>query len=236
MQQGISSRFSIGTKRLEKPTLVQTNNVLFKSISSGRGHVIGLAKDGSVWHWSNHVVIQKVSFHPVDVKIAQVVANWDYSSLLSEDGAIYIVPRPQFITTHDMERDPEPTEVITIRRGIQAQDLDPSADYDDTIVQIAGLKGFTLALTRYGKVYKINTEDPLDMTSVQLTHFSSYENEYNDRHGAMKRFITGAYNNFAVYTKDHTVLLGNVHADKETKPNRIPELDNQEICKVTFGE
>lgn len=224
MQQGISSRFSIGTKRLIQPTPLVQTNIQFKSISSGRGHVIGLAKDGSVWHWTNHLVIQKVN---IDVKIAQVAANWDHSSILSENGMIYIVSMPMLIGFGD-DLHVEPTEVVT--RGIRAQDL--GAECDDVVVQIAGLDGFTLALTRFGQVFKLNTTT---LESVRLVHFGSVKNEYNSRNGVMNRFITGAFRNFAVYTKE-SVMLGTIHADKGTLPNRIQELENHEIVKVTFGE
>lgn len=198
--------------------------------------MIGLARDGSVWHWSNHIILQKVELHS-DSKVAQVVANWSYSSVLTEDGSIYIVPKPDLVAAANIHTQPPSTE-IAATTGLKASDFGLS---EDKVIQIAGLDNYTIALTRFGRVLKLSTSDPVAFANsplncvTELVHFSSEENELNDRHRIMKRFITGSFNNFAVYTQDK-VMLGNKDAVKETEPQRIPELDNQAICKVSFGE
>ncbi|KAI7903732.1 regulator of chromosome condensation 1/beta-lactamase-inhibitor protein II [Cokeromyces recurvatus] len=237
IQQGITSRQRF-------PVLLQTGNeiqpkIRFKSISSGRDHVIGLAKDGTIWHWSNHIMLQRVQLD-IDAEVVQVAANWNYSSVLTDNGFIYIIPKPDQIAPSQMNQEPHPTQITLA--GISTAQLRLNDDgNDDKIVQIAGLDGFTLALTRFGRVLKLNTLDPIAFSQsplehvTELVHFSSTQNEYNDRHGYMKRFITGAFNNFAVYTKDQ-VMLGNIHATKETIPNQLKELENQQVCKVSFGD
>lgn len=242
MQQDISPRSSVGTRRLREPTILQETNqsqpkVKFHSISSGRGHVIGLARDGSVWHWSNHIMLQRVELD-TDDKVVQVAANWSYSSVLTCTGNIYIIPKPDLIIPSEIENEPQPTRIASA--GISTARL-LNEEQDDKIVQITGLDGFTLALTQSGRVLKISTSDqdllnnrPMQCT-VQLTHFSSAATEHNNRQGVMHRFITGAFNNFAVYTKDK-VMLGNIHARANTEPIRLSELDNHDVCKVSFGE
>ncbi|KAI9480744.1 MAG: regulator of chromosome condensation 1/beta-lactamase-inhibitor protein II [Benjaminiella poitrasii] len=240
MQQDITLRSSQGTVRQKVPVLLQTGNetqrkVRFQSISSGRSHVIGLAKDGTVWHWSNHIMLQSVQLD-IDTRVVQVAANWNYSSALTSDGTVYVIPKPDLIIPSEIQNEPQPTQVTTA--GVSMAQLGAK---DDKIVQIAGLDGFTLALTRFGRVLKLSTLDPVAFSNspeehvTELVHFSSTQNEYNDRHGYMKRFITGAFDNFAVYTKDQ-VMLGNIDATRETVPNRVKELEGQEVCKVSFGD
>ncbi|CAO0803495.1 unnamed protein product [Mucor circinelloides] len=241
MQQDISPRSSVGTRRLRLPTLLQDTNetqqkVQFHSISSGRGHVIGLARDGSVWHWSNHIMLQRVDLS-IDDKVVQVAANWNYSSVLTSTGNIYIIPKPDLIIPSQVTTEPQPTQIVS--SGISTMQLLPQ--HTDKIIQIAGLDGFTLALTEFGRILKIATLDQDALNNrpmqcvVELTHFSSTENEHNSRQGAMHRFLTGAFNNFAVYTKEK-VMLGTVDVTSDTEPTRLAELDNHDVCKVSFGD
>lgn len=177
-------------------------------------------------------MLQRVNLHS-DAKVVQVVANWSYSTLLTEQGTIYTVPKPDLVVASALDAEPTPTDIVTA--GLDASDFGLS---DDKIVQIAGLDKYTIALTRFGRVLKVGSEaftgSPMDHVA-ELVHFSSQQDEVNDRSRIMKRFITGSFNNFAVYTKEQ-VMLGNIDATRDTEPNRIPELDNQDICKVTFGE
>lgn len=240
MQQDISPRSSVGTRRFRLPTILQENNehqqkVQFHSISSGRGHVIGLARDGSVWHWSNHIMLQRVELD-TDDKVVQVAANWNYSSVLTCTGSLYIIPKPDLIIPSEITNEPRPTQIAS--SGISTMQL---LNDQDKIIQIAGLDGYTLALTEFGRVLKISTSDQ-DLLNIQpmqcaveLTHFSSTENEHNNRQGVMHRFLTGAFENFAVYTKDK-VMLGKVDVTRDTEPTRLNELDNHDVCKVSFGE
>ncbi|KAI8353286.1 regulator of chromosome condensation 1/beta-lactamase-inhibitor protein II [Choanephora cucurbitarum] len=223
------------------PTELQANNhtqpkIKFRAISSGRSHVIGLAKDNTVYHWTNPNVLQPVE---LDSCVVQVVANWSYSSLLTAQGELYLVPEPDIVSLTEENKPIEPTQILA--SAVCLQHILPDADPEDQLVQLAGLDRFTLALTRHGLVLKLETGDatafsqsPKDHVTV-LDHFSSQEQEVNDRGGIMKRFITGSFHNFAVYTKDR-VMLGTIDAQKETEPDCPEELVDQDICKVSFGD
>lgn len=235
MQQEISPRRSIGTRRLITPTIVQDTNITqpkikFSSISSGRAHVIGLARDGKVWHWSNHIMLQLVDLNlDGDEKVVQVSANWSYSSVLTNLGFIYVIPMPDMILPSKVGEEPEPTHVSVERIG-------------HDIVQITGLDNFTLALTKEGRVLKFDTTNPIafvenpDKHTIELVHFSAVQPEINTRDGIMNRFITGAFDNFAVYTKSGQVMIGKVDAKEDTAPTIFEELQNRNVCKVSFGE
>jgi hypothetical protein len=235
MQQELSPRSSYGTKRLTTPTLLQTGNetqpkIKFRSISSGRGHVIGLARDGTVWHWSNHVTLQRVD---IEDRIVQVAANWNYSSALTENGKLLVIPKPDLIIQSQLQVEPTPTVIIA--SAVSVSDMVPDISSDDRIVQIAGLDGYTIALTRNGRVLKVSTGDGFPTQAIELIKYSSETKENNERHGIMARFITGAFNHFAVYTKDK-VMMGNVDVAANTEPTRIEALDHQDVCRVSFGE
>lgn len=235
MHQEISPRSSAGTRRLTTPTKIQdTNNtqprIKFRSISCGRTHVIGLARDGSVWHWTNHLMLQAVHLHlEPNETIVQVVANWSYSTVLTNEGAIYVIPLPDLIIPSQVTVEPTPTSIVT-----------PKVPMD--IVQIAGLDGYTLALTKDGRVLKLDTRNHIEFSSnpehytIELVLFSAKKPEANYRDGSMSRFITGAFRNFAVYTKSGQVMLGKVEAGADTEPIVLPELQNRDVCKVSFGE
>ncbi|KAI9252571.1 regulator of chromosome condensation 1/beta-lactamase-inhibitor protein II [Helicostylum pulchrum] len=236
MHQEISPRSSAGTRRLTTPTKIQeTNNttqpkIKFRSISCGRTHVIGLARDGTVWHWTNHLMLQRVQLDlEPNETIVQVVANWSYSTVLTNEGAIYVIPSPDLIIPSQVTVEPTPTSIVT-----------PKVPMD--IVQIAGLDGYTLALTKDGRVLKLNTRNHIEFSAnpelytIELVHFSAKKPEFNYRDGSMNRFITGAFLNFAVYTKSGQVLLGKVDAEVDTEPTMLPELQNRDVCKVSFGD
>ncbi|KAI8359131.1 regulator of chromosome condensation 1/beta-lactamase-inhibitor protein II [Blakeslea trispora] len=226
------------------PTELQANNstqpkIKFRSISSGRSHVIGLAKNDVIWHWTNPNVLQRVDLD-IACRVVQVVANWSYSSVLTERGELYIVPEPDIVSLSEEQKE-EPPATQVIDSGVTLQQILPSADPDDQLVQLAGLDKYTLALTRHGLVLKLKTVDstrfslsPQEHVTV-LDHFSSQQQEVNDRRGIMRRFITGHFLNFAVYTKDR-VMLGTVDAQEDTRPNCLEELEHKDICKVSFGD
>lgn len=234
MHQELSPRSSMGTRRLTTPTKLQDTNttqqkIKFSSISCGRTHVIGLARDGSLWHWSNHIMLQPIQLETTE-KIVQVVGNWTYSTVLTNEGSIYLIPAPDHIIPSEINQEPSPTYVVTPK----VSSLD--------IVQLAGLDGYTLALTKHGRILKLNTRDHLAFTqdpaahTIELTQFSAKETELNQRDGLMNRFITGAFLNFAVYTRSGQVMFGNVNAEADTEPEMLPELQNRDVCKVSFGE
>ncbi|KAI9356137.1 regulator of chromosome condensation 1/beta-lactamase-inhibitor protein II [Pilaira anomala] len=234
MHQELSPRSSMGTRRLTTPTKLQDTNttqqkIKFSSISCGRTHVIGLARDGSLWHWSNHIMLQPIQLETTE-KIVQVVGNWTYSTVLTNEGSIYLIPAPDHIIPSEINQEPSPTYVVTPK----VSSLD--------IVQLAGLDGYTLALTKHGRILKLDTRDHLAFTqdpaahTIVLTQFSAKENELNQRDGLMNRFITGAFLNFAVYTKSGQVMFGNVNSEADTEPEMLPELQNRDVCKVSFGD
>ncbi|KAG0747243.1 hypothetical protein G6F57_005993 [Rhizopus arrhizus] len=240
MQADISPRDSIGTERVKTPIKLERDvhdekRVKFKSISSGRGHGIGLAQDGTVWHWSNHRVIQKVDLVLASSNVIQVTANWSFSSVLTEEGTVIIIPPPDNIIYSEAYRQPSPTIATS---AVSSHEILPG----DQVIQLAGLEDYTLALTKFGRVLKLATKDYASFSInpqshvTLLRHFGAPQKELNDRQGKMKRFITGAFQSFAVYTDEGEVLLGDIHATEDTEPRRLSGLDHQQVVKVSFGD
>ncbi|ORE09933.1 RCC1/BLIP-II protein [Rhizopus microsporus var. microsporus] len=246
IMHSFNTQRSIGADSVKIPTKLQTrvpdeHKVKFKSVASGRGHAIGLAQDGSVWHWSNCHVIQKVNLLSANNKVVQVTANWSYSSVLTEDGTIFIVPHPLYVSRMDIQNDFEPILAPTVvSMGVPSSAI--LQDPKDQVIQICGLDNYTMALTKYGRVLKLATKNDMAFaTSPEqfvtfLTHFSASEREVSDRRGQVKRFITGSFESFAVYTDDDRVLLGSIHSTQDSEPRRLPGLDHKQVCKVSFGD
>ncbi|KAL0581873.1 hypothetical protein ABG067_008395, partial [Albugo candida] len=166
-------------------------------------------------------------------KIVQVVANWNYSSVLTDKGALFIIPKPDLIIPSQAQVEPPPTQIVTPR--ITSKEL---LNNEDTFVQITGLDGYTLVLTESSQVVNIMTSEPLFFQDPQrhvhhLKAFSAIKEEKNTR-DMMKRFITGNFDNFAVYTTEGQVLLGKL--SNTTEALILPDLQHKNICKVSFGD
>ncbi|KAI9277305.1 regulator of chromosome condensation 1/beta-lactamase-inhibitor protein II [Phascolomyces articulosus] len=242
----------LGQRPVPEPTQVQVPSKI-QAISCGRSHAIALGSDASVWHWNNYQIVQRILIEG-DPTIVQVAANWGYSSLITSQGKLVRVDIPP-ISTNPEESLPD--LVIPATSGVTLQSIEANAknnsvplkpiEKGDKIVQIAGLEKCTLALTRYGRIFKIWTElaDPLMLVpatlTTELTKYGATEPEINDRDATgnnkkMHRFVSSQFRNFAVYTASGSVLLG--HQDEttaESEPEVLEQLQH-DICKVTFGD
>jgi alpha-tubulin suppressor-like RCC1 family protein len=240
MQQDLTLSHSLGVKRVRKAQKLglPDPNIRFSSVSSGRRHAIGLCKDGSVYHWTNCERIQKIDL-PV-LEVAQVSANWEHSSILTKDGQVFSIPRPDFIRPSAVDRE-VPHTVINNELGVNFQSLlvdrnvfeNPDPNDRDEFVQIAGILGQTIALTKNGRVLKLSTEDALGFSTnptqhaIELTRFSSNGNN---------KFVAGNHHSFGVCTSDGKVLLGHVDSQRDTPPTTFTEFDGHNVCKMSFGE
>ncbi|KAI9484406.1 regulator of chromosome condensation 1/beta-lactamase-inhibitor protein II [Zychaea mexicana] len=245
MHGDMLARLSLGARLVSEPTQVQLPSSI-QAISCGRSHTIALARDGDVWHWDNWQVVQRIR---VAKPIVQVAANWGYSSLLTSQGEILRINHPESVTNEgDTLSDLEITE-----SGVTLQSVEGNAkanslpfkpiEKGDKIVQIAGLEKCTLALTRYGRVFKIHTEnaDELSVASAslttELTKYGATQQELNERGPGKKmhRFVSGQFRNFAVYTAQGSVLLGHQDHPPEQDPEVLEQLQH-DVCKVSFGD
>lgn len=235
-----------------------------RSISCGRSHAIALGNDGSIWHWNNRWKPQRVRITNAS-RIVQVAANWGYSTVLTETGELFTVPEPDPVS----EEAAPLQETVVQSRGVSLRMManDPLSsielkESDDKFVQvmssrrtkrkgveiimmkqsqIAGLEKCTIGLSRYGRVFKMSTENADNFIQepgrlvVELPKFGATGYEYNDRIRGMQRFITGQFRNFAVYSADGKVLLGHQDEPATQDPQVLDELQGN-ICKVSFGE
>ncbi|KAI7884087.1 RCC1/BLIP-II [Lichtheimia hyalospora FSU 10163] len=235
--------FNVGAARIVDPIQVALpEDVKVKSMSCGRSHAIALAKDGSIWHWGNVWVPQRIR---MNAQVLQVTANWGYSTVLTIDGRVTIVPLPPNVQSEDAVLDD-----LTVSEenmiDLQAIENDARVSHKeikpiqpgDRIVQVAGMEKSTLALTRFGRLFKFSTHNqsqfvssPASMTT-ELEEFGATEPEVNDPSDKMHRFITAQFRNFAMYTLDGKVLLGH---ESDEPPQVLPELQG-DICKVSFGD
>ncbi|KAI8367586.1 regulator of chromosome condensation 1/beta-lactamase-inhibitor protein II [Radiomyces spectabilis] len=249
MQEDVPVTRSLGARPVREPVqLVLPPETKIRAISCGRSHAIALDYRGEVWHWNNLWRPQQVLL-PSSSKAVQVTANWGYSSVLTEDGEIHVVPQPELIASFDETNAILPELVldlpgVTLSTVIATSSLNTetaasSVAPDDSFVQLAGLEKYTLALTRLGRVFRLHTENRHMFTSSPLTdelvHFSASTPENNTRRGRMQRFVSGAFTNFAVYTADGQVMLGSQNKPPNQQPEIPPGLSHG-ICKVAFGD
>ncbi|CAO3596202.1 unnamed protein product [Absidia cylindrospora] len=262
LQREASRSRSLGSRLVREPTLVQfPEGTQITAISAGRAHAVALAQDGSVWHWSNIWHPQRVYLPTTmdDQSVVQVTANWGYSSVLTDHGTLVVLPLPRMVPpteplVRDLLLDSEQTPVISLdalrqdddmrRRHHQSstesgQLLARPVLEGDSIVQIAGMEHETLALSRFGRIYKIdvNRVTPLLASASNVTdyiHFGAPSDRQEENHRShLQRFISASFHSFAVYTLDGQVRLGK-HDDPYDQHPKI--LSNQGTCKVSFGD
>jgi SCF-associated factor 1 len=262
MQQEANRSRSMGRRLVREPTLVEfPPNTHIVSISAGRSHAIALDENGNVWHWSNIWRPQRV-YLPSDLEnptVVQVTANWGNSSVLTESGHLVVVPLPRMVPPSepadlpDLLLDSETTVVFgldLLHRDDTLQRAQPLASDDDKrlsrpvlegdhIVQVAGMEHHTLALSRFGRIYRIDVSratPSLATTSyvIEYLHFGAPATQQEDNQRShLHRFISASFHSFAVYTLDGQVMLGKHDDPYDHQPKVI---SNHGFCKVSFGE
>ncbi|KAI9252643.1 hypothetical protein BY458DRAFT_522947 [Sporodiniella umbellata] len=180
--------------------------IRFQSIV-GRGCFnLGLAQDGTVWHWTEHTLIQKVT--GIDAQVTQITCHGSYSSVLTNQGQVWFVS----VVSEEGQ-----TEAFL---GLQLE---------DTIVQLVGLYHHTLALTRSGRVLLMATRDPRAFAAcprfIELKKFASCRN----------LSISGAFEDFLVMTKDGEILWGDIYATEDSSPRKDTNFNEKNITQIVVG-
>ena len=121
MHGDMLSRLSLGALLVSEPTQVQVPSSI-QAISCGRSHAIALGRDGSVWHWDNYQVVQRIR---VSNPIVQVAANWGYSSLLTNEGKLIRIDHPDRVTNAE-ETLPD-LEINAESSGVTLQSIEADA-------------------------------------------------------------------------------------------------------------
>ncbi|RCH77897.1 hypothetical protein CU098_004030, partial [Rhizopus stolonifer] len=185
-----------------------TQDIKFESISTGDFYSIGLARDGTVWHWKNPKRLFKIN--GVNAQVIQVTANNAHSTMLTNQGEIWFASPPTLNGGRDA--------VFGVR-------------LEDKIIQSISLDNHILVLTISGRVLLINTlyyedfaKSPDDFI-VDLVHYS----------GASERSITGNYEDFAVCTQDK-ILFGHIGSNADSMPIIHSDVDKLSVRKISFGK
>ncbi|KAL0082502.1 regulator of chromosome condensation 1/beta-lactamase-inhibitor protein II [Phycomyces blakesleeanus] len=231
------ARGTLAFKIVSEPTLVNLpQDICITSLACGRSHAVAMERNPTVlWHWDNLWTPKKVVF--VD-KLVQVSATWRGSLALTCKGVVCIVDLPTPTRSEN-----EVHEQETLWQGNNA--VSEAIEEGDRIVQVAGLESSMIALSLFGKVFKIELRrlDELQNTpatyTTLLAPFSATSKELNDRGNTVQRFVSGAFRQFAVYTTPGRVLLG----VRRTSRARTSENSNvkihwigSNICNVSFGD
>ncbi|KAI9018536.1 regulator of chromosome condensation 1/beta-lactamase-inhibitor protein II [Phycomyces nitens] len=221
------ARSTLAFKPVSTPTLVNLPpGTHITSLACGRSHAVAMERNPMVaWNWDNLWRPKKVIFVE---KLVQVAATWRGSIALTSNGVVCIMDLPTPTSTMN-----DPYEQESLWQGVsfsldsirqdasqtQKEVLLEAIEEGDRIVQVAGLENSMIALSLFGKVFKIvlNKLDQLQNSpaayTTLLAPFSATLNEVNDRQGTVQRFISGAFRQFAVYTTPGRVLLGQQDTD-----------------------
>ena len=122
MHGDMLSRLSLGALLVSEPTQVRVPSSI-QAISCGRSHAIALGRDGSIWHWDNYQVVQRIR---VSKPIVQVAANWGYSSLLTSEGKVIRIDHPDVVTNAE-ETLPD-LEINAESSGVTLQSIEADAN------------------------------------------------------------------------------------------------------------
>ncbi|KAI8066641.1 regulator of chromosome condensation 1/beta-lactamase-inhibitor protein II [Gongronella butleri] len=134
---------AFGSERLREPTRIALpDHIRISSLSCGRSHAIALAKDGSVWHWNNYRVPERVHL-PASLlesdSVVQVSANWGGSSILTKNGALIVIPLPDRVVPDEDEGS------LRFLRSFPGDRQVNDAGYTDLFLQDADVSVVTLA-------------------------------------------------------------------------------------------
>lgn len=138
MQADMPPSRSLGTHLVNEPTEVNLPaDVHVRTLSCGRSHAVALDREGRVWHWTNHTVVQPVVF-PSNPTIVQVTANWGYSTALSETGEIYLIPMPDYVRRVEDALQPTRVELppATLASISERAELVTPVENGDKFVQV----------------------------------------------------------------------------------------------------
>lgn len=150
---------------------------------SGRLHVLALDERSRLWTWANWAEAGLVTSSWLDYsqyRILDIAAGWTFSAVLLEHRKTkersthvwwqrFLSPTLQTSTRravpHDEQSGPRPIDGMQgcfhfdPQQAITLPDL-PSADDEDRIEKLAAGESFLIALSRRGKVYKLDLNSP----------------------------------------------------------------------------
>lgn len=228
------------------------------SVSSGREHFIALDNNSQIYTWdSGNIDKTGVKLLFKDLKIdnsvnyvTKISAGWNLSACHINQVGIIIWYNRKPVTKESNENGTMESEAYYVK-----------VPYTKKIIDFIALNDFILYINEDGKLFRFNLwaegyangeiDSLLIEDSIEINKFNQWLIDYNNRFGgknALYTKLSGCFNNFAIFTNDGNVLLGNkdiaqfyYEGNEDDQPEKynpiiIDELQNQHIIHVVMGD
>lgn len=234
--------------RLHLPPSTESHRRLV-SISCGREHFIALDNYSHLYSWDTRASAQiavRLRFPGLpENRITKIFAGWNLTALYMEDVGLIVVYSRDSLSNEEAEKG---SRIVNARFFVI-----PSSKNTTDFVALADCVIFVKdgLLRRYDIHVETYFSEPPDTHpggAFNCDGFNQWLEEHNYDTGRANYFtkLTGCYENFAVFTNDGLVLLGNRHRTRRDayeeedtdlrKPQIIPELQNKHIVHVVEGD
>ncbi|KAF8465262.1 regulator of chromosome condensation 1/beta-lactamase-inhibitor protein II [Kalaharituber pfeilii] len=217
-------------------------------VSSGRGHILALSDNGTIWQWSGNFssIGRFIKFVHVDTKTLQsgqpagrrgrgtvqkVVAGWNHSAALVNGVGLVI--------WWTASSDPNGVDGILVDGEIVPGtsfiegDKESSKGMDSYAMEVgevldfmAGDK-FLVFLTKTGKVYALRTNGPGSVAGIRPTQLHSFSSPPGEK---PMSYISGSFGKFVIFNNDGLVYIGSQYI-VETAVRGIADEDDEQAIK-----
>lgn len=243
---------------LAKPKPLDVNSeqkIKFKSISTGRSHLLALDEAHNIWTWDYMYAAAGVRLQfPFNTDgqpnklVRKLCAGWNFSSALIEDVGIAV----WFHNTRYQKLPVYEEDIPVWKKEAKAAPVEPvivpytnaSIDSDDYIVDLMAGEDFLIYLTSDGKLYSISTRDSttietesrelLKLFLDELDSLSTGDSESKTKARFVK--LSGSYHHFAAFSNNDHVLIGKGPINASTTPQVIPKLQKAGCFSVATGD
>lgn len=222
------------------------------AVSSGREHVIALSDRGCVYSWdagnAGDMGVQ-IEFAGIpSANVSHISAGWNLSACLVGGAGLCVWYSRDSLTQERYEegRFKVNAHYVKIPRtsGCKIIDFMAGSDYVLFVKGDGKLYRFDIdALACFDGRNNADLVSPPYEVALFNRWLATHNLEIVGDAGAKYSKITGCYNNFAIFTDDGNVLLGNKDSavrgdddDGEVGPEIIPELQNRNIKHVVMGD
>ncbi|GMM35939.1 SCF ubiquitin ligase complex subunit [Saccharomycopsis crataegensis] len=249
-------------KLCELPRTPKTKNTKIIGISSGRTQFIALDNRNQIWTWDTgdqEFGIRLKFINPTTKKsiikdsninrITKISAGWGISSCF-----VFGVGIVLWNTRDPIKKEDSPD--IALNANYRVISGTGETHNDRQVVDYFIGDGFLLYITSTGKLYRMDISPEMFDSTIQpqpfeVLSFNEHLSKTTLKSGTGCRFvkISGTFCNFAVFTNDDQVLIGdrdsinydqfdfeNRTCSTKSKPQILPELQYQKCINISMGD
>lgn len=221
----------------------------FIAVSCGRDHFIALDNYSNLYTWDTGSIGKtgvKLSFPHLPKKpITKIFAGWNLSVVHMKDVGLVVIYSRDAI----QEPDALAGRLTVNARFFVIPDSKDTTDFVALVDCVIFVKnGLLYRYDIHAETYFRGDVDTLPEDAFECYGFNNWLEDHNAQIAMTGSFtkLTGCYKDFAVFSSDGLVLLGNRHStrrfegevgsDRRREPEIIPELQNKHIIHVVKGD